>query len=57
MEEAKQNILNVSAAKLPLDFAIIASWVHHPYRNLPETDPLALTSLVNWYFGHRAVSR
>jgi hypothetical protein len=57
MKEAKENILNVGAAKLPLDFAIIATWVNHPYRNLPETDPLALTSLVNWYFEHRAVSR
>jgi hypothetical protein len=57
MKEAKQNIINVREAKLPLDFAIVASWVHHPYSNLPETDPLALTSLVNWYFEHRAVSK
>jgi hypothetical protein len=57
MAEARQNVMNVEAAKLSLDFVIIATWTHHPSRALPETDPLALTSLVNWYFEHRAVSK
>jgi hypothetical protein len=57
MAKARKNIVDVELAKLPLDFVIIATWMHHPTRALPETDPLALTSLVNWYFEHRAVSR
>jgi hypothetical protein len=57
MAKARQNIVDVERAKLPLDFVIIATWMHHPTRALPETDPLALTSLVNWYFEHRAVGR
>jgi len=57
MMEAKQNILKVLAAKLPLDFVVITTWVGHPSRNVPETDPLALTSLINWYAEHRVVGR
>jgi hypothetical protein len=57
MKEAKQNILNVGAARLPIDFVIIATWVGHPSRDLPESDPLALTSLINWYAEHRVVGR
>ena len=54
MMKAQENIADVELAKIPLDFVIIATWVHHPYRNLPETDRLALTSLVDWHFDHRA---
>jgi hypothetical protein len=57
MAKARQNIVDVQREKIPLDFVIIATWMKHPSRALPETDPLALTSLVNWYFEHRAVSR
>jgi hypothetical protein len=54
MAKTHQNILDVVRTRLPLDFVIIATWMHHPTRALPETDPLALTSLVNWYVEHRA---
>jgi hypothetical protein len=49
MANAQKNAANLQAAKLDLDFVTIASWMLHPSHNLPESDPLALTSLVEWY--------
>ena len=49
MAEAHKNTSDVTAANLNLDFVIFASWMLHPRHNLPETDPLALSSLVPWY--------
>jgi hypothetical protein len=53
MTEAKQNIRDVTTAKLPLDFVILASWMFHPWRLIPEDDPLTLTHLVDWYLRYR----
>jgi hypothetical protein len=49
IESAKQNIRSVDAAKLPFDFVMVANWTIHPSRNLPESDPETLTSLLVWY--------
>ena len=49
MAEAERNARDIVTAKLPVDFVIIASWMMHPKRLLPESDPLALTHLVDWY--------
>jgi hypothetical protein len=57
MTAARKNIYAVQAAKLNLDFIIIASWTQHPRRNLPESDPLALSSLVKWYVTNRSNAR
>jgi len=53
MATTRQNMAEVIRAKIPLDFVIIATWMRHPSRALPENDPLALTSLINWYAEHR----
>jgi hypothetical protein len=47
--EAKQYAIAIQGEKLPLDFVVIASWMLHPWRNLPESDPLTLTAFVDWY--------
>ena len=54
MKMARDHIQLAHASKLPLDFMIITSWMKFPALNLPETDSLALTSLVDdafrlWY--------
>jgi hypothetical protein len=36
-----------------LAHVVVQSWNDHPYRTLPESDPDAMTSLVNRYFGSR----
>jgi len=48
MEENRRHIRDAAAAKLGLDFVVINSWQGHPQRNLPETDPTAYTSLINY---------
>lgn len=53
MAEAEQNAREVVAAKLPLDFVILASWAFHPWRLIPEDDPLTMTHLVDWYVKYR----
>jgi hypothetical protein len=53
LTEAKQNIRDVVAAKLPVDFVVISSWMQHPWRLVPETDPLTMTNLVDWYVHYR----
>jgi hypothetical protein len=48
MEANRRHIRH--AAKLDLDFLFIASWMGHPHNNLPDSDPIAYTSLVNFAF-------
>jgi hypothetical protein len=54
---SKSNIQSVEAEKLPLDLVIIANWTIHPSRNLPESDPETLTSLLNWYVKRHPLNR
>jgi hypothetical protein len=45
------NRLNITkATSLNLDFLFIAGWMGHPRNNLPDSDPGAYTSLVNFAF-------
>ena len=53
MAEAEQNTRDVVAAKLDIDFVILASWMFHPWRLIPEDDPLTMTHLVDWYVRYR----
>ena len=53
MAEAEQNTRNVVAAKLDIDFVSLASWMFHPWRLIPEDDPLTMTHLVDWYVRYR----
>jgi hypothetical protein len=48
MNDVRAHIREANAAKLDLDFVGIYSWMNHPTRNLPETDPLGYTSLINY---------
>lgn len=42
---------------LGLAFLLINGWMHHPRRNLPETDPTAYTSLIDYAYDQLHVSR
>ena len=50
MEANRQHIIEAARGKLGLDFVFINEWHGHPQRNLPETDPLAYTSLIDFTF-------
>ena len=50
MEGVRDHLRLVHDAALPLDFLAINSWTKHPEKNLPETDPIALMSLVNFCY-------
>lgn len=54
MTAARTHIRDVVAGRFPLDYIIVASWQHHPQRLLPESDPMALTSLLGYY--HRLIT-
>jgi hypothetical protein len=45
----KQNIQAVEASGLEFDLVDVANWTPHPSRNLPQSDPATLTSVVAWY--------
>jgi len=49
--EAKMNACHMRATGLPVDYVVVANWTLPAVRNLPETDPLTLAGLVNWYDG------
>lgn len=51
MAEAHRNGETIIRDKFGLDFVIIASWMGHPKRLLPASDPLSLTSLIPWFAG------
>ncbi|MBV8474656.1 MAG: hypothetical protein JO234_14655, partial [Hyphomicrobiales bacterium] len=48
----KQNIQAVEALGLKFDLVDVANWTPHPSRNLPESDPDTLTSVLGWYLNH-----
>jgi hypothetical protein len=51
----KGNIATVEASGLHFDLVILANWTPHPERNLPESDPESLTSVLRWYLSrHRS---
>jgi hypothetical protein len=45
----KRNIQAVEASGLKFDLVVVANWTPHPSRNLPESDPDTLTSVLAWY--------
>ncbi len=49
----KRNIQAVGASGLKFDLVIVANWTPHPARNLPESDPDTLTSVLAWYRSRR----
>jgi hypothetical protein len=50
MDANRQHIRDATA-NLGLDYIEIDSWQNHPQLNLPETDPVAYSSLINYAFG------
>lgn len=50
MEANRRHIEEAVDSNLNLDFIEIVQWQHHVKRNLPESDPGAYTSLVNFAF-------
>jgi hypothetical protein len=53
MAAAQQHARAIWALKLPLDQVVISSWTRNPTHLLPETNPLSLTALIDWYVRHR----
>jgi hypothetical protein len=49
MGEALEYARQIHDAKLNLDSVVISSWMLHPWRNTPESDPLTLAALVGYY--------
>ena len=45
----KRNIQSVEASGLKFDLVDVANWTPHPSRNLPQSDPNTLTSVLAWY--------
>ncbi|HYL98334.1 MAG TPA: hypothetical protein VEZ90_05215, partial [Blastocatellia bacterium] len=52
MRNARTHIDYVEASGIHPDQAIFVSWNAAPARTLPESDPAALTSLIDYYFEH-----
>jgi hypothetical protein len=46
----RQHIIEAASGNLSVDFAFIAEWHGHPQRNLPETDQLGYTSLIDFTY-------
>jgi hypothetical protein len=44
----KRNMAAVDAARLPLDFVVIANWTPHPANYLPESDPNSLAVVLHY---------
>jgi hypothetical protein len=45
----KRNMQAVDASGLKFDLVWVANWTRHPSRNLPQSDPDTLTSVLDWY--------
>ncbi len=45
----KRNMQAVDASGLKFDLVMVANWTPHPSRNLPQSDPDTLTSVLAWY--------
>ena len=45
----KQNMQAVEASGLKFDIYMVANWTPYPSRNLPQSDPDTLTSVLAWY--------
>ncbi len=46
--DAEHNVCAVRAAAIPLDYVVVANWMVMTVKNLPESDPLTLTSFLDW---------
>jgi hypothetical protein len=56
MAEALEYARQIHDAKLNLDSIVISSWMLHPWRITPESHPLTLTALVDYYARLKAKS-
>jgi len=45
----RRAITAVDASKMSFDIIEIANWTPHPFKNLPESDPMTLTYVLNEY--------
>jgi hypothetical protein len=52
MQEARDHIRIVEESGIHPEQVIFQSWDKFPARSLPDTDPNALASLINFYFAH-----
>jgi hypothetical protein len=52
IQEARDHIRIVEASGIHPDQIIFQTWDKFPARSLPDTDPGALASLINFYFDH-----
>jgi hypothetical protein len=50
MDRARLHINAVEGAGVNPEQIIFVSWDKYPSRTLPETDPTALSSLIDYYF-------
>jgi hypothetical protein len=56
MNSAREHILDYELhGGRPPDQVVFQSWTAYPKANLPETDPSAFTSIINWYSRQRTV--
>lgn len=46
--DAEHNVCAVRQAAIPLDYVEVANWMVMAVKNLPESDPLTLTSFLDW---------
>jgi hypothetical protein len=57
MKAVRKHIDLVKQNAIPLDAIDLASWMKFPRKNLPETDPQAWTSVINYAYGVLATSK
>lgn len=50
----KANACTIRKFDTPLDYVIIANWMAIEIKNLPDTIPLSLTSLIRWYTSEKS---
>lgn len=54
MNAARQHVLDYELhGGAPPDHVVFQSWTQDPEYSLPETDPTAFTSIIDWYFRQR----
>ncbi len=53
MAEAKRNGEAIKNGDFGLDYVTVSSWMGHPRKLLPASDPMTLTGLLAWYASFR----
>lgn len=57
VQSLEDNIRAVEAAKLGFDIEIISCWTRFPSRLTPSSDPLTLTSVLDWHLSRQGRNR